>query len=440
MKRPSILLLGFLALSACAVQKPHGKNRLIVKEIKNSTVFSKAFTGFTLLDPKTGKTLVDHLGDHYFTPASNTKILTLAACLEVLGDSVPGMQLIQTDTKLLFRGTGDPTFLHPDFKHWQSCFGTLANPRYDSLIRCYYPRSFDAPRFGAGWAWDDYTEDYQAERSEMPIYGNLIQINSNGVGNTQITPDFFQKNWQLRSGGNQPGVVRIEYENYWTLEPRKKVDQVSVPMFHPPVDKLIADTIHRDIEDLRYSEHPYQNLYPTRTLYSAPIDTVLRRMMWQSDNFIAEQMLLVCAGVKYDFLQQDTVIKWMLDSVLTNLPQRPRWVDGSGLSRYNMNSPQSIAQVLLHLWKTQPGERLFDLFPKGGVNGTLESWYAGKNGKPYVFAKTGGLRGVACLSGYIKCNSGNVLIFSFMNNNFAESSRPWKAEMQRILELIRDRY
>jgi D-alanyl-D-alanine carboxypeptidase/D-alanyl-D-alanine-endopeptidase (penicillin-binding protein 4) len=189
-------------------------------------------------------------------------------------------------------------------------------------------------------------------------------------------------------------------------------------------------------------ERVEDNLIPDslnwRSIYSTPIDTVLRRMMYQSDNFIAEQMLIVCSSTKFDLLQQDSMIQWMLDSVLTSLPQRPKWVDGSGLSRYNLMTPQSIAQVLQKLWKAHTHERILSLFPAGGVAGTLSEWYAGKDGKPYVFAKTGSMGGVHCLSGYVVCKSGKTLIFSFMHNNFVGSNRAWKLEMQRILEKIYD--
>jgi D-alanyl-D-alanine carboxypeptidase/D-alanyl-D-alanine-endopeptidase (penicillin-binding protein 4) len=173
-------------------------------------------------------------------------------------------------------------------------------------------------------------------------------------------------------------------------------------------------------------------------MYSTPLDTVLRLMMYDSDNFIAEQMLLVCAGEKLDTFHQNSIIQYMLDSVLLSLPQKPKWVDGSGLSRYNLMTPKSITQVLLHLWKRQNKERLLSLFPAGGVSGTIKEWYVSPDGKPYVFAKTGGLGGVHCLSGYITCKSGKTLIFSFMHNNFNGSNRQWKQEMQRIFEIIRD--
>jgi D-alanyl-D-alanine carboxypeptidase/D-alanyl-D-alanine-endopeptidase (penicillin-binding protein 4) len=233
-------------------------------------------------------------------------------------------------------------------------------------------------------------------------------------------------------------VKRYEWENLWFL-PFKKTGSSEqwLPFIQGNFSKLLSDTLKVEIEELTGFEFEYvpNNWH---TFYSAPLDTVLRRMMYQSDNFIAEQMLLVCAGQKFDILKQDTMIKWMLDSVLTNLPQRPRWVDGSGLSRYNLISPKDLSLVLLKLWNEQDHAYLLSLFPAGGMNGTVSGWYKGKNGKPYVFAKTGGMSGVTCLSGYVVTARGKTLIFSFMHNNFVGSNKEWKAEMQRILESIAD--
>ena len=161
-------------------------------------------------------------------------------------------------------------------------------------------------------------------------------------------------------------------------------------------------------------------------------------MMYESDNFVAEQLLLLCAGVKYDTLQQEKIIPWVKDSLFGALPTPPRWVDGSGLSRYNLITPRYLTGVLQRLYREQPHERLFSLFPAGGVSGTLAEWYRGPDGKPFVFAKSGSMSGVQCLSGYLLTKSGKTLIFSFMHNNFVGSAKPWKQEMQRFLLRIRE--
>lgn len=405
--------------------------------VEQSPVFARSLSGFSLVDPADARVLSSVLSDHYFTPASNTKILTLAACLELLGDSIPGMRFTETHDTLIFRGTGDPTFLHPKFQYWQSGRDTLLAARQDSLVLCYAPQPFPTKRFGPGWAWDDYSEDYQPERSEMPIYGNCVQISRSGIQAADIQPPFFRDSIQSGFSKKQEEIVRPEFENRWYVPSRKHSLSKEVPIYKPRLDLLLSDTLKWPVNII---ENTATSHHPARTLYSAPVDTVLRRMMYQSDNFIAEQMLLLCAGEKLQVLQQDTLIQFLLDSLWSDLPQRPRWVDGSGLSRYNLNTPANLCHILLRLWREKKPGDLLRYFPAGGVDGTLKGWYAASDGKPYLFAKSGSMSGVYCLSGYIRCKSGKYLIFSFMHNNFVGSNKPWKAETQRVLEAIRDRF
>ncbi len=446
-------MLAVLFASCAAFKSPETRSALKIKrEVERSPVFSSAFTGFTLLDPATGKTLVDVHGDHLFTPASNTKILTLATCLTVLGDSVPGIkmatQVNQGEKTGYFKPTCDPTFLHPLFQDWQPVLKVFQSLTGSNLL---YMNGFKDTRFGPGWAWDDYNESYSVERSAVPIFGNKMSVMRQDSLWSILPSEINYAIYGVREGSlsNQAdGVLQREENSNIVHAPLSGTFPngyaQDIPILNPDsYFSFFQDTTGANIQayDVLTKEEALEeeanlNKLKWQTLYSTPIDTVLRRMMYQSDNFIAEQMLLACAGEKFDYLKQDTIIQWMLDSVLTTLPQRPRWVDGSGLSRYNLVSPQDMAQVLLQLWKTQSQERLFSLFPAGGVRGTLENWYAGKDGKPYVFAKTGSMSGVHCLSGYIVCKNGKVLIFSFMHNNFIGSSKPWKLEMQHILEMV----
>lgn len=438
MRASPIGLLILLLLSACGIAShtPRFYAKTLQKEIENSPVFARSFTGFTLLDPETGRTLCDVQGDHYFTPASTLKILTMATCLAVLGDSVPGMQIIRAEDEFIFRGTGDPTFLHPFFQNWQPCRDTLLAHPFDSIR--YLPHRFPTKRFGPGWAWDDYNEYYQAERSELPVYGNCVKVTPIGLDSINVEPNIFRERMFLLNAGYRPGILRIEYDNSWygTNPPHEQF----FPFTHYRVDNetILSDTLQRNVIDISWTEHPYQLLYPTETLYSTPLDTVLRRMMYQSDNFIAEQMLIVCAGVKYDTLAQEKIIRWARDTLfappITN-PQSPRWVDGSGLSRYNLITPRYFAGVLSKLWKEQNHDRLLSLFPTAGAPETTLDWWQPVPTKPWLFAKTGSMSGVQCMSGYLRTKRGKILIFSFMNNNFVGSGKPWRLEMQRILEL-----
>jgi len=184
------------------------------------------------------------------------------------------------------------------------------------------------------------------------------------------------------------------------------------------------------------SEMPEGN---KETLYSVSTDSVLTRMMHRSDNFLAEQLMVLASSSISDSLDVQLAIKHILENQLKDLNQQPRWVDGSGLSRYNLFTPESVVQVLSKMYSTIPRERLFSFFPAGGVSGTLEDWYPG-DPEPYVYAKTGTLSNTHNLSGYLLTKSGKILIFSFMNNHFRLPNSEVKRKMQSVLENIRDNY
>lgn len=447
MKQVLWLLVGSVLWSSCAVFQ--GKNgrftRHLEADIARSSVFAQSNTGFTMLDPATGKTLADVRGDHYFTPASNIKIFTLATCLDLLGDSVPALRYFVEDTFLVIRGVADPTFLHPYFQDFRRSVAFLEQSKFQLLLR---ETTLLEPRFGPGWAWDDYTEAYQPEKTIFPIYGNTLKIKGISTGRGfQVDPPFFRTvveypSYYYHYDPIKPEIGRRESDNMVGMRRLPKLgEEIFIPFKQPYFQGMLGDTLHvRDI-DLARNHFDFSETWPWKTLYSTPRDTVLRRMMHQSDNFIAEQMLLVCAGARFDQFRQDTLIQWMLENKWADMPQKPRWVDGSGLSRYNLSSPQSLAYLLQKMWQEQPNKPLLlSYFPAGGVGGTLQNSYYGPEGKPYVFAKTGGMSGVHCLSGYLVCKSGKVLIFSFMHNHFIGSNRPWKIEMERFLRKIYERY
>ncbi|MEI6408608.1 MAG: D-alanyl-D-alanine carboxypeptidase [Bacteroidota bacterium] len=443
------ILLGSLA---CACTPTRRLERFcghrLSREIRTSTVFSKSFSGFTLLDPESGKTWCDVNGQHLFTPASTTKILTLYTCLHTLGDTLPRLRYefyegdrSEPEGAWAVSGTGDPTFLHPAFAAWQPRPMFFAQHPYSMQYLFNQPGVAQQSRWGKGWAWDDFNEDYSPEISGLPLFGNCLKLsilNGKWVVSPRRFQDSIQLNPDLEDIRQKPfsGLLEVPLSaNHYTGS-----TPVYVPVFDP-ANRLLPsmnDSLHLNLANLNASMM-FKSSPGNRIWRVTPTDTVYRRMMYQSDNFIAEQLLLMCAEARFGYMLQDSMIHWAKDSLFATLPQAFRWVDGSGLSRYNLNSPRNLAEILHRLWKEQPQEQLFSLFPIGGISGTLVDWYKGKDGKPYIFAKSGSMSGVQCLSGFVVNKHGKILIFSFMHNNFTGSGKPWKLEMQRLLELIRDR-
>jgi D-alanyl-D-alanine carboxypeptidase/D-alanyl-D-alanine-endopeptidase (penicillin-binding protein 4) len=175
-----------------------------------------------------------------------------------------------------------------------------------------------------------------------------------------------------------------------------------------------------------------------RTLYSIPSDSLYAVMMKESDNFIAEQLLLLCSGVISDTLQPEIAIQYSLKFLLHDMIDKPVWVDGSGLSRYNLFTPRSIVQLWRKIYQLVPQERLFQLLAVGGQSGTIKRWY--KADRPYIYGKTGSLSNNHSLSGYLVTKKGKILIFSFMNSNFTAPGAEIRNNMQTILTSIYERY
>lgn len=422
MKNFLFLAITFLLLSACS-----SKKSLISKSFEkqlSSTFYKNQFTGVLVIDAATKDTVYNNNSHKYFIPASNTKIFTLFAALKTLPTQIPTLKYIETNDTLYFEGTGDPSFLHPYIKD-----STALNflQKHSNLV--FVSNNFQDEKYGPGWAWDDYQWYYSAEKSGLPLNGNVVMICKNPE--LMVSPTYFKDSvLELRHKNN-----RNETSNRFYY-PQTKNDTVETPF-------ITSDQTTRSIlENLLSKKVGTASIMPSdekQTLYGTNADSLYVRMMHESDNFIAEQLLLVSAGVLTDTLNGKLIRDYILENELKNLKQEPRWVDGSGLSRYNLFTPQNMVSVLDQLYTLVPKKRLFSIFPAGGLSGTLKNRFVGDE-QPYIYAKSGSLSNNYCLSGYLVANSGKVLIFSFMNNHFRAPTSEERSRLEQMLLTLRDTY
>lgn len=430
MKISFFVLFYFFSLHLSA-QKINSKN--IAKMIEKSPEQEKSFTGFALYDLEEKKMVAEYNSNRYFIPASNTKLFSFYAGLEILGDSLPALKYYVENDTLFFTGSGDPSFLNFDL--------TTNSPVYDFLAKrteklCYFEGAYTSDAYGVGWAYDDYNEYYQAERSNFPIYGNVARFECDNIGNFSFLPRFFEPNIsknekiQRKYSKIERAVTENKFEYF--PQPIKSFEQ-DVP-FKTSTDlmlKLLSDTLKREVFYTQTTQNHLSKLKTAKVLKSIPVDSLYKRMLLVSDNFMAEQILLMCSFTVNDSLNTNFAIRYATTNFMADLPDESRWVDGSGLSRYNLFTPRNFVFLLEKISKKRTIEQLSGLMPVGGVSGTIKSSY--KAEKPYIIAKTGTLSNNHNLSGFLITKKGKVLIFSFMNNHYLGSASGVKDMMTRIL-------
>ncbi|WBL26258.1 D-alanyl-D-alanine carboxypeptidase/D-alanyl-D-alanine-endopeptidase [Zunongwangia sp. HGR-M22] len=430
-----ILFLITIAITSCASSKKVTENLETIFE--SSPEFKQGFTGLVIYDPETKETIFNKNGDKYFTPASNTKLFTFYTALKILGDSIPAVKYTMYGDSLIFKGTGDPSLFYDNLSN-ENILGFFAETDKKLFL---LKSNFKEEHFGPGWAWDDFNGSYSAERNALPIYGNTVQFEfTEGQDSPNIHPDIFvdsvysEKNKEL--GKN---IYRNEKSNKFQFKKykRSKNSTQNVPFITSEITsaKLLSDTIRKEVMILKKLP---ENLQLDKVIYSNKADSLYKKMLQKSDNFIAEQLLLLSADKLSDTLRTSIAINYAQKSLVNDLPDKINWHDGSGLTRYNLFTPRSIIALISKITAEIGEEKFKLLLPAGGESGTLKNSY--KANKPYIYAKSGSLRNNHSLSGLLITRSGKTLYFSFMNSNYVVPYSQLTKAMERVLKTVRDHY
>ncbi len=174
-----------------------------------------------------------------------------------------------------------------------------------------------------------------------------------------------------------------------------------------------------------------------KNLYSQPTDSLLSIMMHRSDNFFAEQTLLMVSDAVLGEMNDTKVIDNLLNTIYKSAPQKPKWVDGSGLSRYNLFTPQDFIWLLNSMKNDFGVARMKTILPTGG-EGTLSSLY--KNYAGRIYAKTGTLSNHVALSGMLLTKKNKTLFFSVLVNAHQANAQDVRKAIEKFVTGIIDKY
>ena len=430
-----IIVCSLFFLSSCSVSKKIGKqaNNILLTD----TVISTGNTGISIYEPATGKYWFEHDATKFFVPASNVKLFSLYAGMKYLGDSLIGLRYQQKENELIIYPTGDPSFLHTDFKQ-QPVFDFLKNKNNISYHTANY-----SDGLGLGWAWDDYMDDYMVQRSEFPIYGNLVTVSANN-GLLTVVPKIIPlriQNTTAKNESNAEWVLSRKWDSNdiaATITGNASTKNIyQIPYLPNDITGFLSDTLHQQVNLV--DSHGKNNVDKNSLskIYSQPADSLFKPMMYNSDNFFAEQTLLMASNEHVGYMSDEAMIDTLLKTDLKDIPQKPRWVDGSGLSRYNLFSPQSMVYIIQKMQNEFGVERLKVVLPTGG-SGTFKNYYVKDSG--FIYAKTGSLSNVIALSGFLYTKKNKLIIFSVLVNGFQGSATKVRRSVEKFLEGIREEY
>jgi serine-type D-Ala-D-Ala carboxypeptidase/endopeptidase (penicillin-binding protein 4) len=476
--------LAVLFLSACAHSAPPappGTPALpAVKQLQrdidailNQPVFERTYWGIVVKSLKTGETLYALNPRKLMMPASNMKIVTLAAAAATLGwdytyeTTIRAAGPIENGVlagDLIVSGSGDPSLSITDgmadrvFADWAAKL-KAAGVRVVSGRIVGDDSAFDDEEIGFGWSWDDLQDDYAAGVGALQFNENMARVTVSpafasgsrasfaidppGTGlvvDNDVTTGADGTPTSI-SARRLPGSSHLALHGSIALRAQPSIEAVSVD--NPTIffvkslrNALIANGIDVrggvvDIGEIGAGHgagtvvegRQRSSAAPIVVYKSPPLSSLASRLMKTSQNQYAETLLktmgraasgtTVATAAGGRAFVVATLEPWGVGAA--DLIQR----DGSGLSRYDYVTADALATVLVHVDRDSNLSGPFEAsLPIAGRDGTLSNRMKGTAAEGNARAKTGSMSNVRGLSGYVTTADGERLIFSLLANNF----------------------
>ena len=368
------------ATSADPLEKLHTDIDTVLRE----TLFTTANIGIKVVAVETGEVIYEKNPFKLHHPASTTKLFTAATALARLGADYRFETTLYVDSDadtqvigdLYFKGKADPVLQPQDIVKLVDMLleAGVESIQGDIVVDATY---LDTVREGPGWMWDD-----------RPLRISALSIR-------QIEPEPGTRSRALACGY----LLKNEL-----MEKGIEIIGDVVPGTVP----LGARTVVRHL--------------------SPPLADIIKSMNKPSDNWIAELLFKTIGaevmGEPGTWQKGRDAVNEFLEEI-TDEPPGHRFVDGSGLSRYNLLNAELLTQLLVYMYQN------FELMPEylaslpiAGVDGTLMNRMQGVSAENVLRAKTGTLSGVSALAGYTTTVDGEVVAFGILISHYVGSASP----------------
>jgi len=417
-----------------------------------------------------------------FIPASNTKLFTAALALDRLGatnllhtpllsSNLPDADgLLKSDLWVV--GQGDPVFgANPTNATFIDALQPLADRLFargvrqidGDLVIC--DAALRTPAAGAGWEAGDLIESYGAPVSAVVVNDNTFRVVASPAEAPglpalfRVEPELpsVRTDWRVLTSTNKAHAVSyvrdaatgmVRFTGRMPLGSRPWTPELSVADAPMHFGEVLRDSMTRRGIDLTGKVrvvHSTNGLPPVELLSwaSEPLGLRIRRCLKPSQNLHA-QLLLALVGAEVARTNADPaltddrlgLLQFPAFLARAGVPEGSvRFGEGSGLSRGNAVTPAATVALLRFMRRHPDSAAWMTALPVGGVDGTLKNRFRKGPATGNVRAKTGSLRGVNALGGYVTTAAGEELTFAIYAND-ATVDPEARSRMDRWVELL----
>lgn len=455
---PTFLLLSVLVPStqSFAIYNENGyqTNSPSLQANLNSIIshFKGFHVGVSVQSLSTGRVLYQYHANNGFVPASTLKLFTGIAALDYLGPHYQFKTRFLTNSaanivngvltgNLYIKFSGDPYLTLEDLKDMLDSLSDQKITKVQGNIVIDDTAS-DRSTWPPGRVIDDKVFCYAA-----PVTATIINRNCFSVS---VKPNKLPHPTVVKSNSNLGIVIdnqavtkrlrRPSYSlalkpteahenNHYTLRgylsPKMGSLSFAVALQNPNLATydVLAGLLKK--YSIQYTNLVYGKTPPmAKTLAensSPELAFLIKNMLKKSDNLIADS-LLKKLGEKYFSAQGSwktgrNAIQAILASKTDIDFRHVMLIDGSGLSRDNIVTPNAFVKLLNFAYRKLPDSALlFESLPSSGRDGTLKHRLGGSViGR--IHAKTGSMHGISSLAGYVRTSNNQVLAFSILVND-----------------------
>jgi len=441
-----------------------------IDSIFSARGLSSSHYGIKVVNLSNGKTVFERNEDSSFIPASNTKLYTGAAAMQILGKDY------RFKTRLAYRGEispdgtlngdlyiiggGDPTLGSKYLFNRRFNMQSKATPsRIDTQLAFLDGWTDEVKDLGINkingrilvddshfnkintaintWEWKDMSTSFGAPPSGVNVLDNIVLLNFSIDGGTNMTPSTSTVeviNDTTSGRANKVTVSAPPYgKNIVAVGEVNTSISKEVPVPDPGL--LLGDLFRKNLQKNGISTSNGVEVVQTSsdskvffTHYSPSLERISVLMNSYSINLYAETLKLE-AEKELAKTRPISISRYWYETL--NL-QGFRLYDGSGLSRYSRVTPNNTIDLLSYMQSSEYAEDYYGSLAVAGNLGTLQNF----NKPPLrnnLHGKSGTLTGVKSYSGYITNSNGELLAFSIMVNLHGLSNYQITGKLEEVM-------